>query len=222
MGLHRLWMDGVSGGELAVFKNADLSGLNLYNLDMRGAVLVGADLSRVNVAAADFSLCNMSAANLTGATLAGAKMVDTILIRAQMVGANLTGADLAGAKMIDADLERVNLRNVRLHGANLTRADLNRADIGGANFKGATMDRVVMSGGVRWERYVREVVPALCTAGGRSLEEVAAAWDCHSWLNCPMSVAFGVTHLNDVPLLYQQAAAYFIDWFDAGALPRPI
>jgi len=110
----------------------------------------------------------------------------------------LNGED--GAKRLD------------LSGANLSRADLSGADLSGAN----------LSRAIKWERYLAEVVPALCVAGGKSLEEVAAAWDCHNWDNCPMAVAFSVHSLSEVPALYQREAELFVTLFDAKVIPNPV
>jgi hypothetical protein len=81
--------------------------------------------------------------------------------------------------------------------------------------------------GETFAEYVRDVVPALCTAGGKPLAEVAAAWDCHTWgrpgnPSCPMAVAFGVHRLEDVPVLYRPRAEQFVRLFDARLLPRPV
>ena len=120
--------------------------------------------------------------------------------------ANLGGANLSGANLGNADLG-----NAYLRGANLSDANL-----GGANLSGATMP-----GGYKWEAYLSDLVPALCTAGGKPLAEVAAAWDCHTWANCPMAVAFGVDGIGNIPPLYRREAEQFVQLFDMGLIPRP-
>ena len=120
----------------------------------------------------------------------------------------LHGADLHGAYLHAADLR----------GADLTGANLHRADLRGANLTGANlpMDET-------WETYVDQVVPALLTAGGKPLSEVAteAVWDCHSWDNCPMATAFGARGCDECPILLRPRVQEFIQYFDAGLIPRP-
>ncbi len=140
----------------------------------------------------------------------GAKRLD--LSGAYLSGANLSGANLSGANLSGANLSGANLSRANLSGANLSGANLSRANLSGAN----------LSRAIKWERYLAEVVPALCVAGGKSLEEVAAAWDCHNWDNCPMAVAFSVHSLSEVPALYQREAELFVTLFDAKVIPNPV
>ena len=120
---------------------------------------------------------------------------------ADLRGADLTGAQLWSAKLTDADL---------------TDADLTDADLTDADLTGATLPP-----GYTWEVYLGAVMPALCQAGGKSLAEVATAWECHEWENCPMSVAFGVRDFYSIPLQYQKEVTQFIQFFDAGLIPCP-
>jgi hypothetical protein len=99
---------------------------------------------------------------------------------------------------------------------NLLDADLIGAELNGANLSGAYLRE-----DLKWERYLAEVVPALCVAGGKTLEEVAAVWDCHNWENCPMHVAFGASSILQVPALYRREAELFIQLFDCGLIPKP-
>ena len=137
--------------------------------------------------------------------------------RANLRRANLSGADLRRADLSWADLSGANLRWADLSGADLSGADLRRANLSGANL-----------GDVLWEAYLSEVVPALLTAGGRTLEQVATpeTWACHSWkadgVACPIATAFGVEALHQVPALYRQQAERFIWFFDQGLIPLPV
>lgn len=121
-------------------------------------------------------------------------------------GAYLRGADLRGAILSGADLSGAYLRGAVLTGAVLTGADLTGA---------------VLTGGETWEQYLSEVVPALLTAGGRALLEVATPehWECHAWSNCPTAAAFGAKGLSDVPILLRPRAEEFIRFFDAQLIP---
>jgi uncharacterized protein YjbI with pentapeptide repeats len=132
-------------------------------------------------------------------------------------------AVLSGADLRDADLRGAVLRRAVLRGAVLRGAVLSGAVLRGAVLR----DDTVLTDGVVWREYVTELVPALLTAGGRALEEVATpeVWACHQWgrdgepLGCPIATAFGVRSLSEVPPLYRAPANLFIQLFDAQLIP---
>ena len=157
-------------------------------------------------------------ASLTGANLRGANLEGANLEGADLKGANLRGADLRGANLWGADLEGANLGGANLRGANLLNANLLNTSLWGANLTGATMPS-----GETWEEYLSVTVPALLTAGGRPIEEVATTehWSCHSWVNCPMAAAFGVDSITDVPKRHRPAVELFVRLFDSGLIPMP-
>jgi uncharacterized protein YjbI with pentapeptide repeats len=186
-------------GEAASVKNAVLTaiktGADLTGADLRGAVLRDAVLRGAVLRGAD----------LTGADLRGAVLRDAVLRGADLTGADLRGADLTGVVLTGADLTDAVLRGADLRGADLTGADLFR-----------------LPTGETWAEYLTETVPALLTAGGKSLESFADAWQCHSWDNCPMAHAFSTTDLSGVPLLLRPRAEQFIQFFDARLIPWPL
>jgi len=92
-----------------------------------------------------------------------------------------------------------------------------------ANLSGADLSEAIMPGGYTFEVYKSEVVPALLTAGGKTLEEVVgASWECHEWTNCPMAIAFDVHDLSDIPPLHREQASLFVQLFDAELIPNPL
>ena len=137
--------------------------------------------------------------------LAGADLSGADLRWADLIGADLIGADLSGANLRGADLFEANLS-----GANLRRADLRRADLSGT----------VLPNGKTYKNFVAEL-PRLLTAGGKTVDEVAQHWGCHSWENCPMHAAFGASGISEVPEEWRERAELFVILFDAGALCRP-
>ena len=151
------------------------------------------------------------------ADFSGANLSDAFLSEVNLSSANLSGANLSGANLSGANLSGANLSGANLSDAYLSGAYLSHAYLGGADLKGA-----YLSGTLKWEQYLSEVVPALCIAGGKSLEEVAAVWNCHSWENCPMHIAFGVNSLIEIPALYQFEAERFVMFFDQKLIPNPI
>ena len=155
---------------------------------------------------------NLGGANLGGADLGGANLG----------GANLRGANLRGANLREADLRDANLGGADLRDADLGGANLRDADLGGADLVGAKNLRLPT--GETWEEYLSETVPALLTAGGKKLDEVATeeVWNCHSWDNCPMALAFGVHAIAQIPPLYRQQASQFVSLFDGKQIPLAV
>ncbi len=117
-----------------------------------------------------------------------------------------------------AILSGANLSGASLRGANLSGVNLSGADLSGADLRGA-----ILQTGERWEAYLVEVVPALLTAGGKSVAQIVAsgAWQCHSWDNCPMAIAFGVNAPDKTPRLLHTRVEQFVQLFDAGLIPEP-
>lgn len=95
-------------------------------------------------------------------------------------------------------------------------ANLQGADLRGAYLQGA----IVASDGKTLEQYM-EWLPTLLTAGGKTVEEVASHWDCHTWSNCPMHAAFDADDISGVPEQWRAHAEEFICLFDAGVIPHP-
>jgi hypothetical protein len=94
----------------------------------------------------------------------------------------------------------------------------------GANLGGANLyEKTVMPGGETWKQYLEEVVPALLTAGRKSLEEILTTkqWECHDWANCPMAAAYGISEVSEGPRLLQPRIREFIHFLDAGLIPLP-
>ena len=166
------------------------------------------------------SSANLSSADLSGADLSSADLSGADLRSADLSGANLSGADLSGADLSSADLNSADLRSADLSGANLSGADLSGADLSSADLNSAK--NVRLPTGETWNEYLSVVVPALLTAGGKSLESFAQHFTCHTWDNCPMAHAFDGHTLADVPILLRPRAEQFIQLFDAGQIPWPL
>lgn len=113
---------------------ADLHWLDLSGLDLRDVNFRGADLSCAYLSEAKLRRANLYGANLRDARLCGADLTGANLYEADLRGASLYGATLYGANLYCADLEGANLRRADLYGANLCGAHLNGIDLYGANF----------------------------------------------------------------------------------------
>lgn len=112
--------------------HADLSGLDLADLDFKRA-----DLSGCNLFGAD-----LTRSNLEGANLSRAKLDRATLIRARLSHANLEGASIRRPSVYsDMSLAPADLpifRYVNLSGATLT-TRIDRADFTGANLSEASL-----------------------------------------------------------------------------------
>jgi len=152
---------------------------------------------------------NLSDANLRGANLIGANLIGADLRVANLRGANLSGANLYGADLRGANLSDANLSDANLRGANLSDANLTGANLIGANLSGATMPD-----GRVWEEYRADHLAGLCqepTVRARAIE----AWGNHSWKDCPMHAAHGVTAPTGIEM------AAWVALYDSKLLERP-
>lgn len=151
--------------------NKRLSGLDLRNVDFKGANLRSARLNNTDLRGANLSQVNldiawMLKANLEGANLSGASLFSTQMMRANLkdanlskarVVANLSHANLEGADMSDADMSadmknqsmglmRLVARSATLDKANLTGSNVGRADFEFASLKGANLENADFNG----------------------------------------------------------------------------
>ena len=85
----------------------DLSGAQIFDLNLEGAELVGADLS-----GCDLTHCSFKSADLT---------------KARIVNSRLWNADLSGANLTEADLGGSDLWNARLYNSKIWHADFKDA-----------------------------------------------------------------------------------------------
>jgi Pentapeptide repeats (8 copies) len=135
----------------------DLFGVDLSEANLSGALLFGAHLSagrltRANLTGADLNEAHLNEANLIGANLneaylIGAQLNEANLNEANLIGAHLneahlSGAKLSGAHLIGADLSGANLSETNLNKANLSNANLDGANLRGANLSGADLSGV--------------------------------------------------------------------------------
>jgi uncharacterized protein YjbI with pentapeptide repeats len=113
--------------------------LDLYEVDLSGAVFQNANLYQ-----AYLSPLGLTGANFNGAQLQGASLSQSVLIQSHLEHADLACwsrkvcTDLSGSYLMRADLTGTNLR-----GANLTDAELDGANLSGAILAGANLHRAL-------------------------------------------------------------------------------
>ncbi len=115
---HHAWLRGEPGGE-----RADLSGLDLTDVDMKGTDLTDADFA--------------------GADLSGADLRESRLVRTNLRQAFLRGADLRESNLTGADLSEADLRDCDLRGARLDSTDFWRANFRGCAIEPQTLHRAL-------------------------------------------------------------------------------
>ena len=91
---HRKYLDGLSGGNRANLRSANLQDAELQNADLRSAVLQDADLRNADLRSADLRGADLRNADLRSAVLQGAELQDAVLQGADLRYADLQGADL--------------------------------------------------------------------------------------------------------------------------------
>ena len=126
----------------------DLAGKTLTSNEISGYSngLGCADLASANLSGLDLEQLDFTNANLRGANLQNAD-----LTQATLDGANLTGADLAGATLDQAsahgtDFSHADMSSASLIQTDLTGANLDDTSLGGANFGQATFDGTTLTG----------------------------------------------------------------------------
>ena len=143
----------ISGADL---RNSDLMGAVMRRANLSGCYLnpshlYHADLREANLSSALFNGSNMRGADLRGADLSGADLDRTVLSDANLSGANLSGANLQRSSLIGANLTGANLTGANLSGADLVRSDLtdavlNDADMFQTRVWGCTVNGADLSG----------------------------------------------------------------------------
>lgn len=153
---HQQWLQSKrqsSTGQLNVC-SANLTALNLQNLDLAYANLAGANLSNVNLKGVNLSHANLMKiylrnASLDAATLTNANLQQSVLDHASlkkanlrqvnMTGASAVSANFAGAELHFSKLKEADFHDASFKNANLSWANLSQTDLQSANFSNAIL-----------------------------------------------------------------------------------
>ena len=151
----------ISGADLrnsdlmgAVMRRANLSGCylnpsHMYHADLResdlsNALLNGANMRGADLRGAVLSGADLDRAVLSDADLSGANLTNANLQRTSLIGANLSGANLTGANFSGANLVRANLNEAVLNESDLFQTQLWACTLEGADFSGAALGYTVL------------------------------------------------------------------------------
>jgi uncharacterized protein YjbI with pentapeptide repeats len=149
-------------------QNADLTGANLADADLKYGRLEGANLKDANLTNANLGWVNLQYANLEGTNLKSA-----YLKRANLNGANLSGSNLKYAILVWATLDNANFTGANLNYANLAnikgieKAIFVNTDFTGTNFKecSALYDRLLN------ELSKDDILKILAKAGAKNIDK---------------------------------------------------
>ena len=169
----------------------DLSGTNLKEANLQGAILFDAKLQEVNLIGSNLKNAALACANLQNAKLQKANLEESNLQNAKLQKANLDGANLNRADLRVADLEKSNLQGANLHGANLRKADLGDTNLSEVNLRGAKLTRVqnltceqinsvsFLDKNTKFPSYLKiEITNGFLERFGRTRLYVATKWTC--------------------------------------------
>ena len=119
---HTIWPKGFdyqNSGAIFIGPNADLSGKNLANMNLRRAKMWNVNLTDANLHCADLCETNLAKADLVRTNLSHANLQQASLSKTDMRSANISHANL-----MEADLRKSNLIRSNLHGAILSKTKL--------------------------------------------------------------------------------------------------
>ncbi len=123
-------------------REANLTGVNLTEADLKWVKLQGSDLCKANLHDANLTGARLTSANLAGVSLTGAilhmanlskaDLQSASLFRASLNGAilfeaNLSGADLMNASLVNTDLRKANVSDCRVYGISVWEVQLQGA-----------------------------------------------------------------------------------------------
>ncbi len=124
----------------ASLEDADLSGLDLQEVDFSGARLARAALNEADLSRACFDGATLDDADLSGCTVEGATFRSASIDHTAFDEVTLEGGDFSSAHGVGASFA-----DCALPGCSFDGASLPKADFGGATLTGATFRRAAMA-----------------------------------------------------------------------------
>ena len=119
------------------YQEKDLSGINLFHLDLSGWNFSGQNLTSSIFQDSTLTNTDFSNANLTSAWFIGAILTDT-----NFRNANLTSAKFDEATLTDMDFSNKTIKDAWFWGATLANVDFTNADFTSTTFQGTTLTDV--------------------------------------------------------------------------------
>ncbi|MEP0956263.1 pentapeptide repeat-containing protein [Microcoleus sp. FACHB-1515] len=129
---------------------ADLSGAELKQTDLTGAILSRVRLDRTNFTNATLNKADLSharsiAGNFSNASLVGGNLQQAVLERASFTGANLGNANFSQVNLQAGMISQAQAIATNFTRANLRQSDWREADLSRSNFTEANLDNADLS-----------------------------------------------------------------------------
>ncbi|AGU47739.1 pentapeptide repeats-containing protein [Variovorax paradoxus B4] len=128
---------------------ADLSGLDLRDMNFEGAWLESANLAGSNLSGADFSRAVLAHANLEGVIAIGTKFARANLGRARFAGGVFDESDFSETMLMHCAFADTQMRRANFAKANLLETTWGNADWSAAKLSGQVFHKLDLSG-MRW------------------------------------------------------------------------
>ncbi len=119
---------------------AELTNLELDNIDLSKVSLKGATLKKCSLRNADLISANLEGADLQQNDFSNAK-----LIAARLNHANLSGSILTNANMLTASTRNAKLENIDFQGHDIGGLNLKNTSLAGSNLEGQQLSRIDLS-----------------------------------------------------------------------------
>ena len=103
--------------------------------------------------------------------------------------------------------------------AYLSRADLSGADLSGADLRWADLIKATMPDGRKWEEYRLDHYAGICDSD-EVRAKAGAAWGSHTWKNCPMHKALGISSTEEAGEKAKLVGCW-VALYDSDVLPEP-
>ncbi|XP_065219326.1 BTB/POZ domain-containing protein KCTD9 isoform X2 [Planococcus citri] len=128
------------------FQGVNLAGADLSRLDLRNINFKYACLQGCRLAGANLSNCILERADLSNAVLDGAQLLGVKMLCANLEGASLKGCNFEDPAGVNANMEGVNLKNANLEGSNMAGVHLRVATLKNANLQHCDLRAAVLAG----------------------------------------------------------------------------
>ena len=174
--------------EVGTMASADLSGVNLQNANLNGALLfrakLGIEVEDLDAYSIENEVAWVNKRTIT-ANLSKAKLVKADLSNAVLCGVDFQGADLSEANLDGANLISANLSGANLHAANLsidsfiisdedlkTASTWTGANLSGADLRGANLSEANLKQANLWQANLSKANLRGADLGGANLKDI--------------------------------------------------
>ena len=123
-------------------RTADFTDMDLFGVNLSGAILTMSDFSDSNLTHSDFIRANLAHAGFWESNLSNVNFSRAEMSSTYFVDANLTGAKLHDAYLVGAHFQSTNISGANFRGATMPGVDLSFCEIGDADFSEADVEEV--------------------------------------------------------------------------------